>query len=99
LRWSLPAAPVDRFEVVLSRGGEQVDHVVSLPGTTTSWTIPDALWRSFAFHMAQWWMIWGIHDTDRRLSFRGRALRAFIRHRDCPLIPDSALNYDRPEGL
>jgi len=94
-RWTAPPEPVDHFEVVISMGGETVDHVFYAPGDTCEFQVSDADWDVTETNIAHWWAVYGVAGkTADEDTVRSTTSRALFHHQAIPRLEDSKLNYE-----
>jgi hypothetical protein len=96
LRWSAPDVRVDRWEIVVSPGGDLPEAVFPLPREASEFRCPEELWHGMRTNTAYWWAVFGVVDADPSLTVRSRTVRCVIHHRAIPRVTGSTLQYSGP---
>lgn len=99
-RWTAPPEPVDHFEVVISVGGEDVDHVFYVPGDQFEFQATREDWDVTVANVAHWWAVYGVAgETQDEDSVRSKTSRALFRHQAIPRVEGSLIDYEHELGI
>lgn len=92
-RWSKAHYPVDRYELVLSLGGDRPDRVYRVPGHENFFQMSEADFQSCGLFAAYWWNVYAVVESDPGKYLRLQNIRCFRRHEDRPRVIGSTLDY------
>jgi len=92
-RWSKAPYEVDRYELVLSLGGDTPDFVYVIPGQQTSFLMPADDFEACGLYAAYWWNVYAMVECDSTRNLRLHSLRCFRRHEERARVEGSTLDY------
>jgi radical SAM protein with 4Fe4S-binding SPASM domain len=94
-----PTAPVERWVLGISLGGEQQIEVCDLRPRATqdrehvSLRIPAATWSRLRTNLGYWWVLLAMPVGDSTRTLRSREIRCLVRHEHLSRVQGSTLRY------